>query len=86
MDREKSHIHHRSGEYECIESMKILLNSYDEHIQFTEERERDEGIVFLDMTLKREKGKIITNWYLVQQGNGNESNFGLLVSQNTHTT
>lgn len=44
---------------------KILgkLNAYHGSIQFTVEREHGNKINFLDMTLERRNGRIITDWY-----------------------
>lgn len=54
----------------CIPQDRTVLahvlttfNSYDDHIEFTHEIEKDNKINFLDITLIRQDDNIITNWY-----------------------
>lgn len=52
----------------CIEKDRILdvltvFNSYDNHLEFTYEREKNNVINFLDLTLIRQQNHIITNWF-----------------------
>lgn len=46
-----------------VNNILTKLNNYHPRIKFTVERETNECINFLDITIIREEGKIITNWY-----------------------
>lgn len=48
---------------QCIDTILDTLNSYHPKIKFTVETERDSKINFLDVTIIRDNGEILTNWY-----------------------
>lgn len=46
-----------------VDHILSLLNSYHPKIKFTVEKETNEHINFLDVTVIRKNGKLLTNWY-----------------------
>lgn len=60
------------------DDMEIILkalNSYHKKIQFTVEKENDKKIPYLDITIIKENGKLITNWYAKGIASGRLINF-----------
>lgn len=49
-----------------VDHILSLLNDYHPKIKFTVERETNEHINFLDVTVIRKNGKLLTNWYKKQ--------------------
>lgn len=70
-------------EEEGIEDMLKALNEFDSRIQFTVEKETNNRINFLDMTLIRENNRIKTNWYCKEYASHRLVNF--LSSHEEHT-
>ncbi|XP_053687110.1 uncharacterized protein LOC128736645 [Sabethes cyaneus] len=59
-----------------IEYVKNALNSFDSHIQFTYESEKDNRLPYLDMILIRTgEQKILTDWYQKSVASGRILNF-----------
>lgn len=62
---------------ECFERSLEVLNGFRMgQIKFTKETEREDGSIdFLNLTLKRNKNKIITNWYKKNYASGRLLNY-----------
>ena len=60
---------------EKIEEILSSFNNYNNNLQFTIERESNNSINFLDMTLIRNNNKIITNWFRKNTASGRYINY-----------
>lgn len=57
------------------EEMLMMLNSFQERIQFTMEVEQDDRLPYLDLLLVREGNTIITDWYRKSTASNTTLNF-----------
>jgi len=58
-----------------VETRRISTNSFNTNIQFTVEKEENQKINFLDMTIHKIDQKLITNWYKTETSSGRILNF-----------
>lgn len=52
-----------------------IFNSYNEHLQFTIEKENDNAVPFLDVLVIRENNILVTDWYRKKTSSGRYINF-----------
>ena len=55
---------------EFVQHTLDIFNSYNSHLQFTHELEANNSINFLDLTLIKNNGRIITNWFQKKTSSG----------------
>ena len=55
---------------EFVQHTLDIFNSYNSHLQFTHELESNNSINFLDLTLIKNNGRIITNWFQKKTSSG----------------
>lgn len=68
------------------EHFKGIFNSYNEHLKFTLEEEKDGTLSFLDTKVIREKdGNITTDWYHKDRWSGRCLNLNSNVVQEKHS-
>ena len=60
---------------ELVQPTLDIFNSYNPHLQFTHEVEVNNSLNFLDLTLIKNNGRIITNWFQKKTCSGRILNF-----------